>query len=111
MLVTDLISITELSRLTGKSRPTIYKYINEYNAGNYDDIPFSFIKLFDMAKFSSRADIEGYCYKTYGVPDSLKSNEEIKEVIMLISENSGNIDFEKLKKFILEEIKKWRIKI
>ena len=31
MLITDLISITELSRLTKKSRPTIYKYINEYN--------------------------------------------------------------------------------
>ena len=66
MFITDQVTITELSRLTKRSRPTIYKYINDYLSGNYDDIPFSFLKLFQMSSNCSKSDIEHYCHKTYG---------------------------------------------
>ncbi|MBQ8717530.1 MAG: hypothetical protein IJY43_06790 [Clostridia bacterium] len=86
MFITDIISITELSRLTGKSRPTIYKYINDYNIGNLDDIPFSMIKLFKMSAFASKADIIAYCYKTYGHANR-NYDEETQEIIALILKN------------------------
>ena len=41
-------SITELSNLTGKTRPTIYKYLKAYEEDKYDDLPYSFIQLFDL---------------------------------------------------------------
>lgn len=105
MFITDIISITELSRLTGKSRPTIYKYINDYNSGNYDDIPFSIIELFKMSASCSKSDIISYCHKTYG-RNTHNYNEETQEVIELIVKNNAKLDIGKLKAFILEELKK-----
>ena len=46
MNIVEVITISELSRLTKKSRPTLYKYINDYENQVYDNIPFNFIKLF-----------------------------------------------------------------
>ena len=34
MQITDIVTITELSKLLGKSRPTVYKYVSDYEAGN-----------------------------------------------------------------------------
>ncbi|MBE6625141.1 MAG: hypothetical protein E7622_05795 [Ruminococcaceae bacterium] len=105
MFITDIISITELSRLTGKSRPTIYKYINDYNAKNYDDIPFSIIELFRMSADASKADIIAYCHKTYGHFDVGCGDVEVQKIINLILENKEQIDIRKLETFILEELK------
>lgn len=104
MFITDIISITELSRLTGKSRPTIYKYINDYNVGNYDDIPFSIIELFKMSASCSKSDVILYCHKTYG-QNTHTYNEETQEVIDLIVKNNAKLDIVKIKTFILEELK------
>ena len=108
MFITDIISITELSRLTGKSRPTIYKYINDYKVGNYDDIPFSIIELFKMSDSCSKSDIIAYCQKNYCYNNQSCSGKT-QELITLILQNEKHIDVDKLKTFILEEIKngKW----
>ena len=103
MFITDIISITELSRLTGKSRPTIYKYINDYNIGNYDDIPFSIIELFKMSSSCSKLDIITYCRKTYG-ENKQAYDEETEEIIDLIIKNKTRLNIIKLKDFILGEI-------
>ena len=103
MFITDIISITELSRLTGKSRPTIYKYINDYNIGNYDDIPFSIIELFKMSSSCSKLDIITYCRKTYG-KNKQAYDEETEEIIDLIIKNKTRLNIIKLKDFILGEI-------
>ena len=84
MVITDFISITELSRLTKKSRPTIYKYLNDFNAGNYDDIPYSVIKLFNMAETASKAEIIAYCNSTYGSGCAADCDEEVAELVNLI---------------------------
>ena len=34
MKITDMISITELSRLLKKTRPTVYKYVSDFEKGN-----------------------------------------------------------------------------
>ena len=104
MLITDLISITELSRLTKKSRPTIYKYINEYGKGNYDDIPYSVINLFKMAETSTKSEIISYCNATYGTTYSANCDEELQELIDLIVSNKEHLDITKMKNNILEEI-------
>ena len=104
MLITDLISITELSRLTKKSRPTIYKYINEYGKGNYDDIPYSMINLFKMAETSTKSEIISYCNATYGATYSANCDEELQELIDLIVSNKEHLNVAKIKNIILEEI-------
>ena len=43
MPITDYMTVTELARLTHKSRPSIYKYVESYEQNNYDDIPYSII--------------------------------------------------------------------
>ena len=108
MFITDIISITELSRLTGKSRPTIYKYINDYNVGNYDDIPFSIIELFKMSASCSKSDIIAYCNKVYG-KNTTTCNKETQEVIEIILNNNSKLNISKIKAFVLEELKndKW----
>ena len=104
MFITDQVTITELSRLTKRSRPTIYKYINDYLSGNYDDIPFSFLKLFQMSSNCSKSDIEHYCHKTYGNNSAHVIDAETQEVIDLIIKSHSRIDIKKIKSFILKEI-------
>jgi hypothetical protein len=101
MLITDLISITELSRLTKKSRPTIYKYINEYNKGNYDEIPYSMTNLFKMAETSTKAEIIAYCNATYGTTYADNCDEEVQELINLIISRQKELDVSKIKDFIM----------
>ena len=104
MIITDFISITELSRLTRKSRPTIYKYLNDFSLGNYDDIPYSIINLFKMAETSTKAEIIAYCNATYGTTYADNCDEELQELINLIISNKEHLDIAKIKNIILGEI-------
>lgn len=47
-MIVDHFSITELSNLTNKSRPTLYKYISSYEAGDLNEVPYNFILLFNL---------------------------------------------------------------
>ena len=104
MIITEIVSITELARLTRKSRPTIYKYINEYNNGNLDEIPYSIIKLFDLAKSSTKAEIISYCNSMYATANYTKCDGELQDLIDLIVTNREHLEIAKIKKFILGEI-------
>ena len=105
MTITDMISITELSRLTQKSRPTIYKYLNDFNLERYDDIPYSIINLFKMAKAATKAEIIAYCNATYGSVYKDAGGEEVQELINLIISKQKELDISKIKSFILGELK------
>jgi hypothetical protein len=104
MFITDFISITELSRLTKKSRPTIYKYLNDFNSGNYDDIPYSIINLFKMAETSTKAEIIAYCNATYKTTYADNCDEEVQELINLIILKQKELDISKIKDFIMGEL-------
>lgn len=106
MKITDLISITELSRLTNKSRPTIYKYISDYVQRKYDEIPYSFIVLFGMTENEnvSRQEIIQYCNTTYG-GISIKSDKELLELVDLLIENRGRLNLSKIRMFVERELK------
>lgn len=102
MALNDL-SITELSRLLKKSRPTVYKYVTDYKWKRFDSIPNSIKELFDRIESGcAKSEIYSYCERNF-FDKEIKSGE-LKLLINLIIENEETIDLEKLKKFILGEI-------
>ena len=98
-------SITELSNLTGKTRPTIYKYLKAYQDCKYDDLPYSFIQLFSLMEKSgvSRKEIIEYCLKNF---KSVDEDIKVNEIVNLIKENKNKIDLDNLKGMLEEEINK-----
>ena len=99
-------SITELSNLTGKTRPSIYKYLKAYEDCKYDDLPYSFIQLFSLMEKEnvSRKEIIEYCEKNF---KSVDEDIKVNEIVSLIKNNKDKIDLDNLKKVIEEEISKW----
>ena len=98
-------SITELSNLTGKTRPTLYKYIKAYESDNFDDLPYSFIQLFNLMNKPGvkRKEITEYCENNFKAVDS---DIKVNEIITLIKNNKEKIDLDNLKSVIEEELKK-----
>ena len=103
-----VLSITELSNLTGKTRPTIYKYVKAYVDGNYDDLPYSFIQLFNLMDKDpvNRNEVIDYCNSNF---KSIEEDVNVQEIISLIKNNLEKLNLENIKKFIEEEISKWTI--
>ncbi len=104
--ITDIITVTELSRLTQRTRPTIYKYINDYQRANYDVVPFSIKSLFDMILINnaSKEDIRTYCLEKFG--QSQETDVHLTEVINMLKENSQQLDLNEVINFIKERLKK-----
>ena len=100
MPITDYMTITELSRLTHKSRPSIYKYIESYEQNNYDDVPYSIIELFKMIESgSSKQSVLDYCNMKFGNT----TDNSMQEIINLLNDNKDKID--EIKRMIEEVIK------
>ena len=101
MKVTDIISITELSRIMNKSRPTIYKYISDYEKGSLDELPLVVKELFDsiVKKDFSKKDIYVYCDTYFG------GSDELSEIIQFIKENKAKLDLERLMHFLRKEVR------
>ena len=114
MQITDFITITELSKLLGKSRPTVYKYISDYESGNHAAIPHSVKSLFDkiMSGETSKRGVFEYCDHWFAsrtqTSQSLNSEKPttLKEVISLIKSNEKRLNLSKIKKYIEEELEK-----
>lgn len=113
MNVTDVISITELAKLLNKSRPTVYKYISDYENGDKSSIPEPIYRLFSQISSGMlpKSEVYSYCEKWFFNDSSAKStalNKDrgvgAKEVIRLIKANQDKINFYKLKAIIEEEI-------
>lgn len=101
MKVTDLVTITELSRITNKSRPTLYKYISDFEEEKYDEIPLVILNLFKgiVSGNFSKKDIYNYC-DTYFI-----ENDELNEIFSLIKEYRAKLNLSKLKEFIMKEVR------
>lgn len=112
MKITDVVSITELSTLLKKSRPTVYKYISDFESGNTAGLPSSVKKLFTQIRAGSipKREIYEYCeYWFAGAPKEESKADKpatLKELFKLLKENERKLDLEKIKNFILEEMKK-----
>lgn len=113
MQITDIVTITELSKLLGKSRPTVYKYVSDYEAGNYSAIPHSVRSLFDkiMSGETSRRGVLEYCDHWFGGQAQTKKEKAgkpttLKEIIKLLKDNEHVLDLSKIKEYIMEEARK-----
>ncbi len=101
--ITDTITITELSRLTNKSRPTIYKWLTLYESGARSDLPRAIEELFDLtAKSGSKKDIYQFCEDKFF---DEKEGDALREIFELLRVNKDKLDLQKIKETILEEIK------
>lgn len=113
MQITDIVTITELSKLLGKSRPTVYKYVSDYEAGNYGAIPHSVRSLFDKITSgeTSKRGVFEYCdhWFTSSSASFGARNEKpttLKEIVRLLKENERHLNLGKIKSFIEEELRK-----
>lgn len=112
MKITDVISITELSRLLNKSRPTVYKYISDFENGSEGNVPHSVRRLFHQIQSGNipKRGIYEYCdhwFASEGVSNVEKAKRPtLKEIIRLLKENERKLDLDKIKNFIDEEIRK-----
>ena len=114
MQITDIVTITELSKLLGKSRPTVYKYVSDYEAGNYSALPHSVRSLFDKITSgeTSKRGVFEYCdhwftSRTSGLKrDGAEKSVTLKDVIRLLKDNEGRLDLTRIKSYIEEELRK-----
>lgn len=114
MKITDIVTITELSNLLGKSRPTVYKYVSDYESGNYAAIPHSVRSLFDkiMSGETSKRGVFEYCDHWFaGSAQTTKTSSAekpttLKEVIRLLKDNERRLDLGRIKRYIEEELQK-----
>ena len=110
MQITDIVTITELSKLLGKSRPTVYKYIFDYESGNYSALPHSVRSLFDKITSgeTSRRGVFEYCEHWFDTPTTAKSSQKtsLKDILKLLKDNENRLDFGKILSFIEEELRK-----
>lgn len=105
LMIVDHFSITELSSLTNKSRPTIYKYISSYEAGDLNEVPYNFILLFNLItqKGVKKKEIVDFCEENFILTDT---NKKANTIIKLIKDNKNILDLDCIEKFIEEEIEK-----
>ena len=111
MQITDIVTITELSKLLGKSRPTVYKYVSDYEAGNYGALPHSVRSLFDkiMSGETSKRGVFEYCdhwFTSRTVSTGSDKHATLKEIIRLLKDNEGKLNLTKIKSYIEEELRK-----
>ena len=105
-MINDLLTVTELSRLTGKTRPTVYKYIKDFEADRYDAVPYTFLMLLELAEGedTTREDIIKYCEKHYSSGKEL--SPLLSEIIELLKDHRESINLERIKHIIEKEIKR-----
>ena len=102
-MITDKVTITELSRLTNKSRPTIYKWITLYENESKFELPQVIAQLFDMIENSaSKKDIYQFCEDQFVVKNE---DENLEEILQLLRKYRARLNLEKIRNFLLEELK------
>ena len=104
-VITDTISIPELSRLTNKSRPTIYKWLTLYEQGDLSELPSAIVELFNLiADRGSKKDIYLFCEEKFF---NAKEDDALLEIFDLLRSNKDKLDMKIIKKLIMEELNKW----
>ena len=101
MKIIDAVTISELSRLLNKSRPTVYKYISDFEEGIYDTIPENVKELFRLISEEeiSLDEINDFCNKRFGEANK-RISVSAKKAIDYIIENQDRIDFVELDEYL-----------
>lgn len=94
------VTLTELAKLTGKTRPTIYNYMNLYEERKLDKVPYSFVKLFEMLEENATHNqIVNYCKSAFESESPNNLDDALKTIKASVSEE----DFEKILTMIKEK--------
>ena len=110
MKITDMISITELSRILNKSRPTVYKYISDFESGKTAGLPLSVKKLFTQIAAGDipKRGIYEYCEHWFAGGEvqgvSKSKTVMLKEIVKLLKDNEKKLNLEKIKAYIEKEL-------
>lgn len=97
------LTITELAKMTNKSRPSLYKYLSAYEEGRYDDLPRRFFLLFKKLgdPRCSRAAAIRECEALFA---SRPRSEEAQAVYDYLSAHEADIDFAALLSALKENL-------
>jgi len=111
MKITEVVSITELSKILNKSRPTVYKYVSDFERGEYGAIPHSVKRLFLQIQAGNIPKREIYAYGDYWFSDGSVKPEgkkavTLREIFKLLKDNEKRLDLTKVKEYIMEAIEK-----
>ena len=117
--INNIITISELSRLVGISRPTMYKYLLMYENKDKINIPNNIIEILDYLSsdnVKSKQDVYNYFSNNFSstsvkaILDKTKIliNDDINfcELLEYLVDNSNKIDFQKLIKIVKEKVVK-----
>ena len=117
--INNIITISELSRLVGISRPTMYKYLLMYENKDRMNIPNNIIEILDYLesdRVKSKQDVYNYfsnnfpSTSTMAVLDKTKvlinENSNFLKLLEYLVDNSNKIDFEELIKIFKEKVVK-----
>lgn len=111
MKITDMITISELSRLLGKTRPTVYKYVSDFESGTLAALPSSVKKLFTeiVSGTIPKKGIYEYCEHWFvGETETPKKKDKpitLKEIFSLLKKHERKLDLADLKNYIEEKVK------
>ncbi len=105
MKIQDIMTVTELSRVLRKSRPTVYKFLSDYEAGHAEGLPAAVRELFDHIEDDgyTKRDIYNFCEDRFAVPHF--ESGTLREIFSLLEKNKRILDLEKIKNYIEEEIR------
>ncbi len=116
MKITDIVTITELSNMLGRSRPTVYKYVSDYEDGNFSALPRQVRTLFDkiMDEGLSKKGAIDYCREWFArVDEDPEERTEkaakpvrLSELVRLLKANEKRLDLRRIKEFIEGELTK-----
>ena len=111
MKITDIVSVTELSKILNKSRPTVYKYVSDFERGEHSAIPHSVKRLFLQIQSGNIPKREIYAYGDYWFASGEKKETKkqagtsLKDIFKLLKDNEKKLDLTKVKAYIEEAIK------
>lgn len=100
--ITEFITITELAPLLSITRPTLYKYVVDYEAGDYRNIKYDIVVIFDYISKEAKNKVE--------IIDFIKAQTKeedsplIKEIKALLKSDKA---FEELLTFLVKHIRSY----
>lgn len=89
------IKMTELSEYIKVSRPTLYKYIESYEAGDYDSIPERTVSLFKMMERSdvTKEQVITFIISSFNGDDGADTSEAVKRYLLDPSSSPSKVEF------------------
>ena len=89
------IKLTELSEYIKVSRPTLYKYIESYEDGDYESIPGRVVSLFKAMERpdATKEQVISYIISSFNEDDGTDSAEAVRRYISDPSSSPSKVEF------------------